>query len=179
MKRRNFIGQKTVEAGAVSMADMSRRPLKAATRKNASGRTLLSSGKIELSHLAPGAGADRYGSAPPVSEGLRGLPREKVTLLSNTYASTYKETKADLERFRLELNADYIDILPLRCLLDGSWNGRKKDGAMGAGRLRGKAVECLQFALSPDGVGVFTIGNESRAEMEDLVRKIPAASMRG
>ena len=49
---------------------------------------------------------------------------------------------------------------------------------LGAGKLRGRADECLQFALSLDCVDCFTIGSESRAEMEDLVKKIPAASVR-
>jgi hypothetical protein len=49
---------------------------------------------------------------------------------------------------------------------------------LGAGRLRNKADESLQFALAQDCVDVFTIGAESRAELEDLVRKIPAASVR-
>ncbi len=50
---------------------------------------------------------------------------------------------------------------------------------LGAGKLRNKVDESLQFALSLDCVDCFTIGSESRAEMEDLVRKIPAASVRG
>jgi hypothetical protein len=50
---------------------------------------------------------------------------------------------------------------------------------LGAGRLRDKVDECLQFALSLDCVDCFTIGSESRAELADLVRRIPAASTRG
>jgi hypothetical protein len=50
---------------------------------------------------------------------------------------------------------------------------------LGAGRLRNKVDECLQFALSLDCVDCFTIGAESREEMLDLVAKIPAASVRG
>ncbi len=50
---------------------------------------------------------------------------------------------------------------------------------LGAGRLRDRADECLQFALSLDCVDCFTIGAESRAELTDLHRKIPAASVRG
>jgi aryl-alcohol dehydrogenase-like predicted oxidoreductase len=50
---------------------------------------------------------------------------------------------------------------------------------LGAGKLRDKVDESLQFALAQDCVDCFTIGAESRAEMEDLVRKIPAASVRG
>jgi len=50
---------------------------------------------------------------------------------------------------------------------------------LGAGALRHKADESLQFALSLDCVDCFTIGAESRDEMLDLTRKIPAASVRG
>jgi len=49
---------------------------------------------------------------------------------------------------------------------------------LGAGRLRGEVDKSLQFALSLDCVDAFTIGAESRAEMLDLVKKIPAASVR-
>jgi aryl-alcohol dehydrogenase-like predicted oxidoreductase len=197
--------------------------------------------------------ADQYGSHPHLREALKSIPRDKVTILSKTHASTAKEMRADLDRFRREMNTDYIDILLLHCMLDGSWPERKK-GAMeviseaqekgivrtkgtschqidalraaansdwvevdlarinpaqvamdadpatvisvlkqmkakgkgvigmkilGAGRLRDKVDECLQFALSLDCVDCFTIGSESRAELADLVRRIPAASTRG
>jgi predicted aldo/keto reductase-like oxidoreductase len=182
-----------------------------------------------------------------------GVAREKVVILSKTHASTEAEMRADLDRFRRELNTDYIDILLLHCMLDGNWN-EKKRGAMnvisearekgivkthgvschtiealktaaatkwvqvdlarinpagvqmdappdivlpvlremkakgkgiigmkifGAGKLRDKTDECLQYALGLDCVDVFTIGAESRAEMEQLTQKIPAASVRG
>ncbi|MEO7650475.1 MAG: aldo/keto reductase [Bryobacteraceae bacterium] len=197
--------------------------------------------------------ADQYGSHPHLKDALKGVPREKVTILSKTHASTEKEMKTDLDRFRRELGTDYIDILLLHCMVDGDWPERKK-GAMavisearekgivrthgtschtldalktaarspwvqvnlarinpagvamdadpqtvigvlrqmkaagkgiigmkilGAGKLRDKADECLQFALSLDCLDCFTIGSESRSELADLVRKIPAASLRG
>lgn len=197
--------------------------------------------------------ADQYGTHPFVREGLKGVAREKVTLLSKTHASTEKEMRADLDRFRRELGTDYIDILLLHCMLDDDWPQRKK-GAMevisearekgivrthgvschtlgslkvaartpwvqvdlarinpagvamdadpqtvlgvlgemkaagkgiigmkilGAGKLRNRADEALQFALAQDVVDCFTIGSESRGEMEDLLKKIPAASVRG
>jgi hypothetical protein len=50
---------------------------------------------------------------------------------------------------------------------------------LGAGRLRNKADEALQFALAQDCLDCFTIGSESRAEFQDLLTKIPAASVRG
>jgi aryl-alcohol dehydrogenase-like predicted oxidoreductase len=73
--------------------------------------------------------ADQYGTHPHVKEALKTVKREKVTILSKTHASTEKEMKADLDRFRREMGTDYIDILLLHCMLDGDWPERKK-GAM-------------------------------------------------
>ena len=50
---------------------------------------------------------------------------------------------------------------------------------LGQGDLRAKADEALQFAMAQDCLDAITIGSESRSEMEDLLRKIPAASVRG
>ncbi len=196
--------------------------------------------------------ADQYGTHPHVREGLKRVPREKVTILTKTRSSTEKEMRADIDRFRRELGTDYIDIMLLHCMTDGNWPEEKK-GAMaviseakekkmvrthgtschtldalktsaahpwvevdlarinpakvamdaevdtvlgvlrqmkargkgvigmkilGAGRLRTQVDKCLQFALSLDCVDAFTIGSEGRAEMLDLVSKIPAASVR-
>jgi aryl-alcohol dehydrogenase-like predicted oxidoreductase len=197
--------------------------------------------------------ADQYGTHPHVREGLKHVPREKITLLSKTHASTEKEMRADLDRFQRELGTDYIDILLLHCMLDKDWDQRKK-GAMaalaearekgiirthgvschtldalktaaksdwvqvdlvrfnpvgvamdadpqtvlgvmremkakgkgligmkvlGAGKLRNKADEALQYHLAHSEIDCFTIGAESRAELDDLLKKIPAASVRG
>jgi aryl-alcohol dehydrogenase-like predicted oxidoreductase len=197
--------------------------------------------------------ADQYGSHPHLRAALRGVPREKVTILTKTHASTEAEMRADLDRFRKELNTDYFDIVLLHCMMDADWP-QKKQGAMnvlaearekglvrthgvschtldalktaantewvqvdlarinpagiamdakpevvipvlrdmkakgkgiigmkifGAGRLRDRTDECLQFALGLDCVDVFTIGTESRAELQQLITKIPEASVRG
>jgi predicted aldo/keto reductase-like oxidoreductase len=161
--------------------------------------------------------------------------------------------RADLDRFRRELDTDYIDIVLLHCMMDDDWPERKK-GAMaviseakeqgiigthgvschtlgalktaartpwvevdlarinpagavmdadpatvvavlremkqagkgiigmkiaGAGRIRHRLDESLQFVLAQDCVDCFTIGSESRGELEDLLKRIPAASVRG
>ena len=44
---------------------------------------------------------------------------------------------------------------------------------LGAGKLRDRADECLQFALSLDCVDCFTIGSGEPREMEDLVKNDP------
>ena len=60
--------------------------------------------------------ADQYGSHPYLRTALKTIPRDKVTILSKTHASTASEMKADLDRFRKELGTDYIDILLLHCM---------------------------------------------------------------
>ncbi|MGJ5817634.1 aldo/keto reductase [Paludibaculum fermentans] len=197
--------------------------------------------------------ADQYGTHAHLKEALKKTPREKVTILSKTHASTEAEMKADIDRFRREIGTDYIDILLLHCMMDADWPQRKK-GAMeyiselqergivrtkgvschtmgalkasaaspwvevdlarlnpagvamdaspaevipvlkqmkasgkgiigmkifGAGKLRNKTDECLQFALSQDVLDCFTIGSENINEMQELTKKIPAASTRG
>lgn len=49
---------------------------------------------------------------------------------------------------------------------------------LGAGRLRGRADEALQYALAQDVLDCFTIGCESPSEFQDLLTRIPAASVR-
>ena len=44
--------------------------------------------------------ADQYGTHPHLKEALKGVPRDKVIILSKTHASTEKEIRADLDRFR-------------------------------------------------------------------------------
>lgn len=48
---------------------------------------------------------------------------------------------------------------------------------LGAGRLRNQVKEALASVLARNCVDCFTIGCESRQEMENLVKKIPEASM--
>ncbi|MBV9659027.1 MAG: aldo/keto reductase [Verrucomicrobia bacterium] len=65
--------------------------------------------------------ADQYGSHPHLREALRTVPRDQVTILTKTRATTAAEARADLDRFRQELGTDYLDILLLHCLEDGDW----------------------------------------------------------
>ncbi len=197
--------------------------------------------------------ADQYGSHPHLKEALKRVPREKIAILTKTHASTEKEARADLDRFRRELGTDYIDILLLHDMEDDRWPENKK-GAMavisearekgivkthgtschtlgalkaaaaspwvqvdlarinpaklhmdadvptvtavlrqmkasgkgvigmkilGAGGLRNRVDQALQYALALDCIDCFTIGTEGRDEFLDLYNRIPAASARG
>ncbi len=73
--------------------------------------------------------ADGYGSHPHVREALKTVQRDKVVIMTKTAASTESEMRADLERFRKELNTDYIDIVLLHAVTDREWPA-KKQGAM-------------------------------------------------
>ena len=73
--------------------------------------------------------ADQYGTHPHLKEGLKYVPREKVVIMSKTHATTEKEMWEDLDRFRKELDTDYIDIMLLHFMTDANWPNIKK-GAM-------------------------------------------------
>jgi hypothetical protein len=49
---------------------------------------------------------------------------------------------------------------------------------LGAGQLRNRVDEALQYALAQDVLDCFTIGAENRRELTDLVGRIPEASVR-
>jgi len=193
--------------------------------------------------------ADSYGSHPHVAEALKHVPRDKVTVLSKTWARDPATARADLDRFRKELGTDHIDICLMHCLTEGDWSERYK-GVMdvlseakekgiirahgcschsiealrtaaktpwvevdlarinpigsymdaqpaaviavlkemkaagkavvgmkilGAGDMRNRQDEALNHALSLGILDAFTIGAESIAEQQDLIRRIAAA----
>ena len=195
--------------------------------------------------------ADQYGTHPHLKEALKRVPREKAVILTKSKATTAKEMKSDLDRFRKEIETDYIDIILLHLMTDTKWN-IEKQGAMdvltkaredgiikahgvschtlgalatasnsdwvqidlarinpsgasmdadvptvekilkkmhnngkgvvgmkifGAGRLVNKIDECLKYVLSLDFVDAFTIGQENKNQMYDLIKRIPENSI--
>ena len=70
--------------------------------------------------------ADSYGSHPHVAEALKHLQREKVTVLTKSWARDPAGMRADLDRFRKELGTEYIDVLLMHCLTEGDWTERYK-----------------------------------------------------
>ncbi len=70
--------------------------------------------------------ADSYGSHPHVAEAIKQRPRDKVTVLTKTWARDPASARADLDRFRKELGTDYLDICLMHCLTEGDWTERYK-----------------------------------------------------
>ena len=91
---------------------------------------------VELARYAYGRGinffdmADSYGSHPYVGNAIKTLPREKVILLTKMWTEEEKNrkepTEKTLDRYRLELESDYIDILLMHCLQRGNWYETRK-----------------------------------------------------
>jgi 1-deoxyxylulose-5-phosphate synthase len=194
--------------------------------------------------------ADSYGSHPHVAEALKRVPRDKVTVLTKTWARDPNTAREDLDRFRRELGTDYIDICLMHCLTEGNWTEQyrgvmdvlseaKQKGTirahgcschsiealraaakspwvdvdlvrinpvgahmdadpatvitviremrasgkgiigmkiLGQGEMRNRQDEALKFALGLGLLDAFTIGAESKAEQDDLVRRIGAVA---
>ena len=193
--------------------------------------------------------ADSYGSHPHVAEALKHVPREKVTVLTKSWARDEQGMRADIERFRKELRTDYLDICLMHCLTERDWTVRFR-GAMdaleeakqkgivrahgcschsiealrtaakspwvevdlarinpigshmdaepdavvavlremkasgkavigmkilGQGDLSSRQTEAIKYALLLGVLDAFTIGAESKAEQEDLIRRVATA----
>lgn len=73
--------------------------------------------------------ADSYGSHPHVAEALKHVQRDKVTVLTKSWARDAAGMRADLDRFRRELGTDYLDICMMHCVTEGDWTDRFR-GAM-------------------------------------------------
>ena len=65
--------------------------------------------------------ADQYGSHPHCRQALRHIPREKVAIMTKSRAQTAADMRADIERYRKELDTDYIDMLMLHAVTDPKW----------------------------------------------------------
>lgn len=68
--------------------------------------------------------ADAYGSHPHVAEALKRVPRDKVTVLTKSWARDAAGMRADLDRFRRELGTDYLDVCLMHCLTESDWTDR-------------------------------------------------------
>lgn len=96
--------------------------------------------------------ADQYGTHPHLKEALKRVPREDVTILTKTHATTEEEMKKDLDRFRQEIGTDYLDIVLLHAITAKDWPSMK-EGAMNImsraredGIIRAHGISCHSLA---------------------------------
>lgn len=93
--------------------------------------------------------ADLYGTHPFVRQTIKGMPREKLVLLSKVWprkenwVTPSGDAVEEVNRFRKELGVDRIDICLLHCMMNGNWpqeyeglrdglSKLKDEGAVGA-----------------------------------------------
>jgi aryl-alcohol dehydrogenase-like predicted oxidoreductase len=92
--------------------------------------------------------ANQYGTHAHLKEALKRIDRDKVVILTKTNSKTYKDVKADLDRFRTEIGTDRLDVVLLHCVTDSNWNTKLKGGmdalseAREAGIIRAHGVSC-------------------------------------
>ncbi len=65
--------------------------------------------------------ADQYGSHVYLREALKGIPRDQYVIQTKTHATNLADARSHLERYRLELGVDYIDIVLLHCMQKTGW----------------------------------------------------------
>lgn len=92
--------------------------------------------------------ADSYGSHPHAAEALKRVPRDKVTILTKSWSRDAAGMRADIDRFRKELNVDQIDILLMHCLTEADWTERFRpvmdvmEEARAQGNIRAHGCSC-------------------------------------
>ena len=107
--------------------------------------------------------ADSYGSHPFVGNAVKSLPREKVTLLTKIW--TFEDGSDrnapvidSLDRYRKEMDTDYIDIVLMHCLMQPGWSNNRKhymDGLYKAkqdGIIKAVGVSCHNWEAMVEAV---------------------------
>ena len=77
--------------------------------------------------------ADSYGTHPFTAAALKGIPRDKYVLSTKMWVSQGgipepERPDADvvIDRFRKELNTDYLDMVQIHCMTDALWTDKQK-----------------------------------------------------
>jgi 1-deoxyxylulose-5-phosphate synthase len=74
------------------------------------------------------------------------------------------------------MDGSVAEVLPVLRQMKAAGKGVIGMKILGAGALASRIDECLRYALSLDCVDCFTIGAESRQQLDDLVKRISAVS---
>ncbi len=70
--------------------------------------------------------ADQYGSHVYLREALKGVPRDRYVIQTKTHATSFADARSHLERYRLELGVDHIDIVLLHCMTTSDWPAKNR-----------------------------------------------------
>jgi predicted aldo/keto reductase-like oxidoreductase len=91
--------------------------------------------------------ADSYGTHPFTAAALKGIPRENYALGTKMWVTEggipekeRPDSEVVVDRFRKELNTDYIDLVQMHCMTTGDWNDQQKRFMDGLENLKAKKV---------------------------------------
>jgi aryl-alcohol dehydrogenase-like predicted oxidoreductase len=134
--------------------------------------------------------ADSYGTHPFTASALKGLPREKYTIGTKMWCTDggipekeRPDASVVIDRFRKELNTDYLDLVQMHCMTTSDWTDQQKRNMDGLENLKAKNIirghgvsvhtyEALALAASSDWVDVIHVRINPYGEAMD--RRDPA-----
>lgn len=107
--------------------------------------------------------ADSYGSHSYVGHAIKAMPREKVTLLTKIWTHEDGSERnipviESLDRYRKEMDTDYIDIVLMHCLMQPGWSNNRKHYIEGLskakqdGIIRAVGVSCHNWDAMVEAV---------------------------
>ncbi len=139
--------------------------------------------------------ADSYGSHEHVAAALKHVPRDKVTVLSKSWARDAAGMRADLDRFRRELGTDYLDVCLMHCVTEADWTTRfrgamdvlseaKEKGIIRAHGCSCHTIEALRAAAKSEWVEIDfarinPIGSHMDADPETVVAVLREMKAKG
>jgi len=101
--------------------------------------------------------ADSYGTHPFTNAALKGIPRDNYTLSTKMWVTSggipepeRPDSEIVVDRFRKELNTDYLDIVQLHCMTTGDWTDQQKRFMDGLENCKAKGI------IRAHGVSVHT-----------------------
>ena len=102
--------------------------------------------------------ADSYGTHPFTAAALKGVPREKYVIGTKMWVTSggipekeRPDAQIVIDRFRKELNTDYIDLVQLHCMTTANWPEEQKRFMDGLENLKAKKI------IRAHGVSVHTM----------------------
>ena len=103
--------------------------------------------------------ADSYRTHPLVQQALQGIARDELFIQTKVGPREPERVKADIERFRQELDTDYLDTLLIHCMQKKAWQNDMRpvmdvlSQAKDKGRVRAVGVSCHGWDGLAESVG--------------------------
>jgi aryl-alcohol dehydrogenase-like predicted oxidoreductase len=114
--------------------------------------------------------ADLYGTHPHTKAALKSIPRDRYTLCTKIWirpGALPEDERPDadevVERFRKELDTDYIDLVQIHCMVDPHWTSQQKRQMDILSELKSKGI------IKAHGVSVHSLEAMEACVGEDWV----------